>query len=114
MERQPNEESPVCQHFQAAAGLLGKRWSTQIVRGLLSGDVRFTDLRDGVGVSDHVLSERLKELEAEGIVIRTVTPTTPVRIEYRLTEKGRDLERVMQELADWAERWAEDAAHDRV
>ena len=114
MENQPSEESPVCRHFQAAAGLLGKRWNTQIVRGLLSGDVRFTDLRQGVGVSDHVLSERLKELEAEGIVTRTVTPTTPVRIEYGLTEKGRDLERVMQELAEWAERWAEDDTRHRV
>jgi DNA-binding HxlR family transcriptional regulator len=104
-KREP--EAPVCRHFQRAADLLGKRWNTQIIRALLSGESRFTDVRDGVpSLSDALLSERLKELEAEGIVTRTVTPTTPVRIEYGLTEAGRDLAAVMDELAAWAERWA--------
>ena len=105
-QRQP--EAPVCRHFQHAADLLGKRWNTQIIRALLSGESRFTDVRDGISsLSDALLSERLKELEAEGIVTRTVTPTTPVRIEYGLTEKGLDLADVMDELAAWAERWAD-------
>jgi DNA-binding HxlR family transcriptional regulator len=107
MAKTENEEAPVCQHFQRAADLLGKRWNTQIIRALLSGESRFTDVRDGVpSLSDALLSERLKELEAEGIVTRTVTPSTPVRIEYGLTEQGRDLAAVMNELAAWAERWA--------
>ncbi|MDQ3958465.1 MAG: winged helix-turn-helix transcriptional regulator, partial [Actinomycetota bacterium] len=58
------------------------------------------------GLSDRLLSERLKELEHEGIVERTVTPSTPVRIEYRLTDKGRALASVVRAVADWAETWA--------
>lgn len=102
-----SEEAPICQHFQRAAELLGKRWNTQIIRVLLSGVSRFTDLREAVpSISDTLLSDRLKELEAEGIVTRDVTPSTPVRIDYRLTQQGRDLAGVITELAAWAERWA--------
>lgn len=100
------EETPVCEHFQRAAELLGRRWNPQILRALMSGASRFTELRTAVpGLSDHLLSERLKEFEATGIVTRTVTPSTPVRIGYELTDRGRDLERVIEELAEWAERW---------
>jgi DNA-binding HxlR family transcriptional regulator len=102
-----SDESPMCQHFQRAAELIGKRWNPQVVRALQSGATRFTDLRKGIpSISDAVLSERLKELEVQGIVTRTVTPDTPVRIDYGLTERGRDLTKVMDELAQWAERWA--------
>lgn len=101
-------ETPVCQHFQRAAELIGKRWNPQLVRMLLSGAVRYSDLKSGIPqISDHLLSERLKELEAAGIVVREVTPSTPVRIEYRLTERGQDLSTVIGELGAWAERWAE-------
>ncbi len=107
MPQQPSEESPMCQHFQRAADLLGKRWNVLIVRALQSGAVRFSDLKAGIpNISDALLSERLKELEAEGIVTRDVTPTTPVLIEYHLTERGRDLGTVMDELGKWAERWS--------
>jgi DNA-binding HxlR family transcriptional regulator len=102
-----SDESPMCQHFQRAAELIGKRWNPQVVRALQSGATRFTDLRKGIpSISDAVLSERLKELEVQGIVTRTVTPDTPVRIDYGLTERGRDLTKVMEELVQWAERWA--------
>jgi DNA-binding HxlR family transcriptional regulator len=101
------EEAPVCRHFQAAARLIGKRWNMQLIRALESGVTRFADLRAGVApISDNLLSERLKELEAEGIVTRTVVPETPVRIAYSLTDRGRDLAKVLDELAAWAERWA--------
>ena len=103
------QEGPVCQHFQRAATLIGKRWNPQIVRALLSGITRFTDLREAVPpISDALLSDRLKELESEGIVIRTVQPSTPVRIEYALSQRGRDLTRVIEELGAWAERWADE------
>jgi DNA-binding HxlR family transcriptional regulator len=103
----PHEETPVCQHFQQAAELIGKRWNPQIVRTLLSGASRFTDIRDGIpAISDNLLSERLKELEAAGVVVRDVTPSTPVRIVYGLTERGRDLAGVIDELGAWAERWS--------
>lgn len=98
----------ICQHFQRAADLLGKRWSTLIVGAMLSGATRFSDIREAVSpISDTLLSERLKQLEADGIIRRDVTPSTPVLIEYRLTEEGRDLERVIAELRGWAERWAD-------
>jgi len=104
-----HEETGICRHVRRAADLLGKRWSTQIVLALLDGRTRFSELRDAVApISDTLLSERLKELEADGIIRRDVTPSTPVRIEYRLTDRGRDLERVMAELRGWAERWAEE------
>ena len=73
---------------------------------LLQGASRFTDIVHAVpGLSDRLLSERLKELEAEGIVTRVVHPETPVRIEYHLTEKGRDLSGVAEAVTGWAERW---------
>lgn len=101
-------EAPICQHFQQAAELIGKRWTPQIVRGLQSGDTRFSDLRNGIAsISDATLSDRLKELEAAGIVTRTVSQDRPIRIDYVLTDRGRDLTNVVEELARWAERWAE-------
>ena len=57
------------------------------------------------GLNDRVLSERLKELETEGIVERPVYPVTPVRVEYELSEKGRDFERIVAEVKRWADRW---------
>jgi DNA-binding HxlR family transcriptional regulator len=107
MQDLPPDDAPMCQHFQRAAELLGKRWNVLIVRSLQSGAVRFSDMKAGIPhISDALLSERLKELETEGIVTRDVTPSTPVLIEYHLTERGRDLGTVMDELGKWAERWS--------
>ena len=101
------EEGPICAHFQRAAELLGKRWNPQIVRALLVGNARFSDLKVAIpSISDALLSDRLKELESADILTRTVTPDTPVRIDYGLTARGLDLSGVMEELAAWAERWA--------
>jgi DNA-binding HxlR family transcriptional regulator len=100
-------DSPVCEHFQRAAELIARRWNPQIVSAMLAGNARFTDIRDSIpGLSDRLLSERLKELEGAGLVTRTVTPETPVRIEYGLTAQGRDLSGLVDELRGWAERWA--------
>jgi DNA-binding HxlR family transcriptional regulator len=107
MTLENEHENGICEHFQRAAGLLGRRWSTLIVSAMLAGATRFSDIRDAVApISDTLLSERLKQLEADGIVRREVTPSTPVLIEYHLTEEGRDLEVVIDELRRWAERWA--------
>jgi DNA-binding HxlR family transcriptional regulator len=107
MSPEQERELPVCQHFQRAAELVGRRWIPQLIRVLLAGPARYSDLKAGIPqISDHLLSERLKELEANGIVVREVTPSTPVRIEYRLTERGQDLAAAIGELAAWAERWA--------
>jgi DNA-binding HxlR family transcriptional regulator len=73
---------------------------------LLEGRMRYSDLKAAVPeISDRMLSERLKELEAEGIVTRIVTPDTPVRVEYELTAKGRALEEPIRALGDWASAW---------
>ena len=110
-----DHEGEVCQHFQRAAELLARRWVPQIVLVMLPAPQRFSDLRAAIpAISDTLLSERLKELEADGILTRTVTPSTPVRIEYGLTEQGHDLSGVLGELSGWAERWAANAGADRA
>src|SRR5437588_9941805 len=87
------EHDPMaCAQFPHAIELIGKRWTGSIVREFFYGAKRFSDVRDAIpGMTDRMLSERLKELAAEGIVGRTVTPETPVRIEYSLNPKRRAL-----------------------
>ncbi len=98
--------SPFCPYFHHAVELIGRRWSGAIVRALLGGTERFSDLTAVIpGLSDRLLSERLKELEAEGIVLRTVVPETPVRIQYHLTEKGHALATVVDAVSAWAGEW---------
>jgi DNA-binding HxlR family transcriptional regulator len=100
-------ERAVCESFQRAAQLVGQRWVPQIVWVLLDGPRRYSALRAAIPeISDTVLSERLRELEEAGVVTRNVTPSTPVLIEYALTERGRDLATVVDGLSSWAERWA--------
>ncbi|MDP9237205.1 MAG: helix-turn-helix transcriptional regulator [Chloroflexota bacterium] len=95
-----------CPRYHHAVELIGRRWTGAIIRAMLGGVTRFSDLTQTVpGLSDRMLSERLKELEAEGIVERTVFPETPVRIEYWVTEKGRSLAAVVDSIATWAEEW---------
>ena len=95
-----------CPRYHHAVELIGRRWTGAIVRAMLGGVCRFSDLTQTVpGLSDRMLSERLKELEAEGIVERQVYPDTPVRIEYHVTEKGRALASVVDSIAAWAEAW---------
>jgi DNA-binding HxlR family transcriptional regulator len=97
-----------CPHYTKAIELIGRRWTGAILRAMADGAIRFSDITATIpGLSDRLLSERLKELEAERIVTRTVLPQHPVRIEYRLTQKGRDLEAVMCAVAGWAHTWLE-------
>jgi DNA-binding HxlR family transcriptional regulator len=101
---------PFCPYFHRAVELIGRRWNGAILRALHAGVTHFSELAATVpGLSDRMLSERLKELEAEGLVERRVIPDTPVRIEYRLTEKGRALEGVFTAVSAWAERYRDDA-----
>lgn len=95
-----------CPRFHHAVELIGRRWSGAIIRAMLAGSVRFSDIAAAVpGLSDRLLSERLKEFEAEGLVSRIVHPDTPVRIEYQLTEKGRALGPAVDAISEWAESW---------
>ena len=97
---------PFCPHYQRAIELIGGRWTGSILRCLTTGVHRFSDIRQTIpGLSDRMLSERLKELEAEGLVQRNVIPDTPVRVEYLLTAKGASLGAVVITIAGWAETW---------
>ena len=98
--------SAFCPTFHHAIELIGRRWTGVILRAMLSGEARFSDIASAVpGLSDRLLSERLKELEAEGIVTRTVVASTPVRVDYALTEKGQALNDVIVAVSSWAEQW---------
>jgi DNA-binding HxlR family transcriptional regulator len=98
--------SRICVRYQAAVELLGKRWTGLIVQQLLEGPLRFNELCDRLElVSDRMLSERLKELEAAGVVERRVSTEAPVRVGYALTEKGRALAPVVHAIGAWAEKW---------
>jgi DNA-binding HxlR family transcriptional regulator len=102
----PAAPRELCAKFHKTIELVGKRWTGAIVEFLMTGPQRFTVLRNAApGLHDRLLSQRLKELEVEGLVTRRVYPETPVHIEYALTERGRDLEKVFGELHRWAERW---------
>ncbi|QQE78337.1 helix-turn-helix domain-containing protein [Alicyclobacillus sp. SO9] len=99
-------EFELCSKFETAFELLGKRWTGLIIRVMLSGKRRFSDISAIIPhLSDRMLVERLKELEAAGIVQRHVYPETPVRVEYNLTEKGHELEAVMNQIQCWADKW---------
>lgn len=96
----------MCPKYERAVELLGKRWTGLILRVLAQGPTSFSKIAKTVtNLSDRVLSERLKELEQRGVVRRRVDPTIPVKIEYSLTEKGRDLQDVLDALQHWADRW---------
>jgi DNA-binding HxlR family transcriptional regulator len=104
----------LCPRFQAAVELLGKRWTTLILRVLLDGPARFGELTASLQViSERMLSERLKELEEQEVVVRRVISGPPVRVEYRLTPKGEALGRVVRVLGKWAEEWIEPPAPAR-
>ena len=96
----------LCTRFHYASELIGRRWNGAIIFMLLKQTCRFAGLRDNIpGITDRMLSERLQELESEGVVERVVVPETPVRVEYSLTKKGRGLAEAVGAIADWAERY---------
>lgn len=98
--------SEFCPRYHHAMELIGRRWTGAILRVLINGPHRFNELLRAVpGLSDRLLSERLSELETEGLVVRQVLPGPPVRVEYSLSERGYDLEQVIRAIATWAEKW---------
>jgi DNA-binding HxlR family transcriptional regulator len=104
-----SHNSNFCPDFHRAVELIGRRWSGAIVREMLGGTSRFTDLHDNIpDISDRMLCERLRELEAEGVVARQVSGETPARVEYHLTDKGLALRSVLAAIGEWADRWSAD------
>jgi DNA-binding HxlR family transcriptional regulator len=97
-----------CSHYHRAVELIGKRWTGAILIVLMDGPLRFSEVKQLVpDLSDRLLSERMKELEGEGIVERRVIDDSPPRVEYALTEKGRALQPVVHGLKRWAKLWLE-------
>lgn len=106
------QETPeLCNAFHAAIELIGRRWTGAIIFLLLRSRCRFATLRDAIpDITDRMLTERLQELEQEGIVERTVLPESPVRVEYSLTPKGHALVEAVDAISDWAHKWSTPAA----
>ena len=104
LERPPGE---CCPYLHEAIELVGKRWTGAIVYVLLNGgSMRFSEVGHAIPqLSDRLLSERMKELEARGIVERHVHDQAPIRVEYELTQMGRDLAPALRELRRWAQRY---------
>lgn len=98
--------APYCPYFAAGMRLLDQRWAGTVLRTLVTGPKRFSDISAAIPeLTDSTLSKRLKELEAGGLVTRIVHPTTPVRVEYRLSDMGTALGEVLLHLNAWALEW---------
>ena len=109
----PASPPELCARFHRASELIGRRWTGAIIFCLLKSTCRFATLRDAIPeITDRMLSDRLQELEQEGIVQRTVIPDMPVRVEYALTRKGRALGTAVDAIADWAHKWTEAESGD--
>ena len=95
-----------CPLYHEAVELVGRRWTGAILRVLMDGALRFSEIAQAVPeLSDRLLSERMKELESRGMVERRVIPGPPLRVEYELSRMGRELEPALSERQRWANRW---------
>jgi DNA-binding HxlR family transcriptional regulator len=113
MKKEIAEIPALCASFHCAVELIGRRWTGAVIFLLLKSRLRFAELRDAIpDITDRMLSERLQELEQNGIVERTVIPDPPVRVEYALTPKGRALASAVDAISDWAHKWTKPPAND--
>lgn len=103
MDQQMQEKCEVLDIWE----VLGKRWSLNILRNLSAKDtIRFNELKRLLhGISSTVLSERLRELELEGLINKRIYPEVPLRVEYSLTIRAKDLEPILHSLANWVNKW---------
>jgi len=96
-------DDDLCRTFQQHIEIVGRRWNSAILLAAARGARRFSEYRAMVqGISDRLLAQRLRELEADDLIERLVIPTTPVLVQYRLTERGTGLMEVLQPFAAWA------------
>ncbi len=99
------KQPTICPKFEKAISLLSQRWTALVIYQLLEGPQRFNEIQSSIGISGKVLSDRLKELEHQGLVKREVIPETPVIIEYSLTERGHSIEPILREIEKWSQEW---------
>jgi DNA-binding HxlR family transcriptional regulator len=105
-EHHADIDGRLCPRFHRAIELVGKRWTGSVIRLLLAGPHRFNELLSAIpGISDRLLTERLRELENEGLIVREVLQGSPVRVTYSLTCSGHELQESLDALGRWAERW---------
>jgi len=106
MEGWKMDYTHMCPKYELGIELLGKRWTALIIRVLMAGPKRFKEIKEQIPeMSDKMLTDRMKELEAAGVIVRNVYPETPVRIEYGLTDKGVSLKPVIEAIQVWSESW---------
>ncbi len=106
VDAQNPTEPGVCPRYHEAVEMIGRRWTGAILRALMDGPLRFSEVAATIPeLSDRLLSERMKELEGRGLVTREVTAGPPQRVRYRLSPMGLELEPALAELQRWARRW---------
>ena len=106
-----HDDSQVCRTSQDAIEFVGRRWVGVVLIAGYLGARRFSEYRRfSAGISDRMLTQRLRELEHRGLLERTVIPTMPVQITYAPTPRGQGLVRALQPLVDW---WVQSSLHDR-
>jgi DNA-binding HxlR family transcriptional regulator len=110
------ENAEFCSEYHQAVELIGRRWMGAILFALMEtqGACRFSKLQSMIpGISHRLLTERLKELEAKGIVRRTVITSSPIRVEYELTEAGLDLQEAVEAIMNWGKKWLSNGEETR-
>jgi DNA-binding HxlR family transcriptional regulator len=96
----------VCTRYHSAIELIGARWTGAIIRALFTDQRRYAQIKAAIpGLSDTMLAERLRTLEADGLIERRVIPSSPVQVEYHLTTKGLELEPVLDAVLSWSHKW---------
>lgn len=101
-----NEEAVMECSIEKALSIIGSKWSFLILRELFCGTKRFGEIERAVkGISPKALTDALRHMETNGIVIRKVYPTVPLRVEYTLTEKGHDFHQIIKEMKIWGAKW---------
>ncbi|QTD43156.1 helix-turn-helix domain-containing protein [Sporosarcina sp. Te-1] len=109
MERKHNEidicTESTCQIYRSAIEFIGKRWTGVIIFNLFDGPKRYHELLNAIdGISDRLLTERLKDLEEEGLLVKRIIAEAPKKVEYELTPPGHEFREVFKAILGWAEK----------
>jgi DNA-binding HxlR family transcriptional regulator len=111
--KRPDTESPLCPIFHDAVELIGRRWNGAILYILMRGPHRYNELLSTIpNLSDRVLTERLRELETNGLITRDVDAGPPIKVTYQLTAVGRDLNEIIDAIGAWGHKWKEQIGED--
>ncbi|MDD5367782.1 MAG: helix-turn-helix domain-containing protein [Anaerolineaceae bacterium] len=106
VEFDSEEDLPLCWQYHEAIEFIGRRWMGSILFVLMQGPGRYNELLAAIpGISDRLLTQRLRELQEQGLVVRRVVASSPVKVEYELTEAGRDLHEVVRSVLQWGQKW---------